>query len=201
GRIDHIEFNRIEIGGDHFLLNESLVWKPEGDTVWLRETRQMAVTEINRADSYWTLSFNTALHNVSGKSLAFGSPTTHGRPLAGYGRLFWRGPRSFTGGMVIGPEAREDYLGESLPWLAFCGTHDGFDEQSTLLFVDDPSNPRYPNKWFVRFNPYACVSFSFMFDETYDLAADDTLSLAYHIVIMDGLRDQAMLAEIAQRVK
>lgn len=200
GRIDHTGFSRIEVDGDYFLLEESLVWKPTEAATWLQETRQIQVTEVNRADSYWMLSFRMALHNVSGEALAFGSPTTHGRPQAGYGSLFWRGPRSFTGGQVIGPQAQEDYMGEPLPWLAFCGTHDGADAQSTLLFIDDSSNPRYPNKWFVRTTPYACVSFSFMFDETYTLPADGTLSLTYHIAVFDGARNPETLARVAAKM-
>ena len=46
----------------------------------------------------WTLGFATTFTNVTESVLVLGSPTTEGRPNAGYGGLFWRGPRSFTGG-------------------------------------------------------------------------------------------------------
>jgi hypothetical protein len=141
-----------------------------------------------------------ALHNVSHQTLDFGSPTTHGRPNAGYGSLFWRGPRAFTGGTVIGPEAHEDYMGVSMPWIAYRGTHDAVDDQSSLLFVDDPANPRYPTLWFVRSAPYACVSYAFMFDESYSLAAGDTLALRYHMAIFDGAVETETLARVAAQI-
>src|SRR5690606_4499119 len=115
------------------------------------------------------------------------------------GSLFWRGPRSFTGGEIIAPELHDDYMGVSMPWIAYRGRHDdGSKSPSTLLFIDDPSNPRYPNKWFVRTDPYACVSFSFMFDEPYLLQPDETLSLTYHIVIFDGAPDRDELERVAE---
>ena len=43
----------------------------------------------------WTLDMAFELTNVCSEALIFGSPTTQGRPMAGYGGLFWRGPRSF----------------------------------------------------------------------------------------------------------
>jgi hypothetical protein len=200
GRIDHQRFAHMEAEGDHFRLDEEVLWKPDEEKIWLRETRQIAVTEINRAEGYWILSFSSAFHNVSGQTMSFGSPTTNGRPLAGYGSLFWRGPREFTGGRLVAPDVREtalDYMGAALPWLAYVGAHDNSDKQSTLLFIDDPTNPRYPNKWFVRTEPYACASFSFMFDETYELAHDARFSLSYRVAIFDGAQEAETLARIA----
>ncbi len=101
---------------------------------------------------------------------------------------------------MIAPEVREtalDYMGASMPWLAYVGAHDNSNKQSTLLFMDDPANPRYPNKWFVRNEPYACVSFSFMFDETYELEPDQTFSLAYRVAIFDGAQNAETLARVA----
>ena len=201
GRIDHVSFENIEIATDHFALTETIEWKPDAATIWLRESRRMQITEINRNASYWTLRHTMSFQNVSAQTLAIGSPTTHGRPDAGYGSLFWRGPRSFIGGKVTGPEPREEYRGERFPWLAYTATQDEVDDLSTLLFVDDPSNPRYPNKWFVRNTPYACVSYSFMFDEAYEMAPGDSLSLTYHTVIFDGVPDVDTLAQVAKKAQ
>src|SRR5260370_1413254 len=77
-------------------------------------------------------------------------------------------------------------IGKKSLWLAFTGRHDGNRDQSTLLFIDQPGNPRYPNKWFVRNDPYACVSCSFMFDEYYPLQPDEALKLAYRVGIGNG---------------
>ena len=149
----------------------------------------MDVTQVQPDQGYWTLSFQTRLTNCSGQTLGFGSPTTNGRPAAGYGGLFWRGTRSFTGGRILladGTEGEEAAMGQRSPWLAYYGRHDGGGEASTILFVDDPSNPRYPTQWFVRHGYSATVSFALTFDREYDLPDGETLALAHRIVFADG---------------
>jgi hypothetical protein len=91
----------------------------------------------------------------------------------------------------------KENMGKQSPWLAFTGWHDGNAEQSTLLFIDQPGNPRYPNKWFVRNDPYACVSCSFMFDESYTLQPDEALKLAYRVVIGNGEWSRLQIEEYA----
>ena len=90
----------------------------------------------------------------------FGSPTTAGRPNAGYGGLFWRGPRSFTGGTVITPDGTggDELMGTRAPWLAFAGRHDERRRASTLVFRDAPANFSYPSQWFVRSTPFAACA-------------------------------------------
>lgn len=69
---------------------------------------------------------------------SFGSPATLGLPGSGYAGLWWRGPRSFTGGTVLTPGGVADpteIRGQTAPWLAFVGDHDGVDRKSTLVFV------------------------------------------------------------------
>ena len=57
-------------------------------------------------------------------------------------------------------------MGRKSPWLAYVGLHDGSGGGTTVLFLDSPTNVRFPCKWFVRNNPYACASCSFMFKST-----------------------------------
>ncbi len=55
--------------------------------------------DVDPADGSWALTWSTAVTNRRAEPLRFGSPTTHGRPDAGYTGLFWRGPGPFvTGG-------------------------------------------------------------------------------------------------------
>ena len=128
------------------------------------------------------------LKNVRAETLIFGSPTTKGRPLAGYGGLFWQGPRSFLNGTILAADGLKgpEVIGKAASWLAYIGSHDGNEDKSTILFLDHPTNPRFPNKWWVRNDPYACVSCSFMFDEEFNLEPENTLLLNYRVVLDDG---------------
>ena len=92
-------------------------------------------------------------------------------------------------------------MGQSAPWLAFTGKHDGSGDPSggspsggraavpasTVALLDHPANPRYPTKWFVRNTPYACASFAFAFDEELTLPTDHSLRFRYRLLIADGV--------------
>ncbi len=195
----HDSWESIEVDDNSFSARQKLSWITQAGEHWIDETRCIAVDALDPDAGYWALDFSTALRNVKDvaprlsraeahSTLHIGSPTTEGRPLAGYGGLFWRGPRSFDQGKVITAAGHEGpaAMGQPAAWLAYTGHHDGSGNTSTLAFLDHPSNLRYPNKWFVRQTPYACASFAFMFDEVYALQAGDTLTLRYRIVIASG---------------
>jgi hypothetical protein len=74
-------------------------------------------------------------------------------------------------------------------------------EQSTLLFIDQPSNPRYPTKWFVRNEQYPGVSYAFMFDEKYTLQPGEKLSLSYRIVLASGAWSRIEIEDYLARHK
>src|SRR5690242_9132671 len=96
-----------------------------------------------------------------------------------------------------GPEI----MGRASSWLAFSGWHDGNGEQSTILFIDHPHNPRFPTKWFVRNEPYACVSCSFMFDEESILPPGEQFALAYRVVLSCGEWSRAAIEEYLERMQ
>jgi len=119
---------------------EELDWLTSDGARWFTEHRRIVLSIVDEA---WSLTFTTAMTNVSGAEIRLGSPTTEGRPNAGYGGLMWRGPRSFTGGEVIAPDdtGGDDLMGVRAPWLAFRGRHDGHGRTSTLVFVDGRRTP------------------------------------------------------------
>lgn len=201
GRIQHTNWREI-ICAERVCCSEQLRWITQAGETWIDEERQMAVNEIEPADGYWSLDLSVQLLNVSPRPLAFGSPTTEGRPEAGYGGLFWRGPRSFLHGQILADGTLEgpEIMGQSSPWLAFCGWHDGNGDQSTIIFIDRPSNPRFPTRWFVRNDPYACVSCSFMFDQEYHLQRGEQLTLAYRIALCNGAWSRARIEQYLQRM-
>jgi methane monooxygenase PmoA-like len=168
-------------------VTESLAWDTEQGERWCTESREL---NFSVGSAAWTLGFATTFTNVSGRELVFGSPTTEGRENAGYGGLFWRGPRSFTGGSVLVPgrSGGDELMGVRAPWLAFRGQHDGSGRFSTLVFVAD-SQPQ----WFVRSTPFAAVCPAPFFDTEVPLAPDASMSFRYAVVIADGAPDPAEL--------
>lgn len=200
GRIQHANWQEL-ICDESVSCVEQLQWITHAGEMWIDERREIAVREIDPAGLYWSLDLSFQLTNVARHPLVFGSPTTEGRPQAGYGGLFWRGPRSFLHGKILAAGNLEgpEIMGQSSPWLAFSGWHDGNGEQSTLLFIDQPGNPRFPTRWFVRNEPYACVSCSFMFDEEYILQPREQLTLAYRVVLGCGAWPRAAIVEYLAR--
>src|SRR4029079_12035223 len=83
---------------------QRLGWITEGGRRVVEEQRRFSFL-VEPAAGTWRLTFATEMRNVSGATLAFGSPTTQGRDNAGYSGLFWRGPRSFGGGRVLMADA------------------------------------------------------------------------------------------------
>ena len=200
GRILHRAWDDVRCDEDGALLRERLEWVSHEGEIWIAEDRQIGVDDVDVARGYWSLDLGFRLRNARGQPLVFGSPTTAGRPLAGYGGLFWRGVRSFLHGTILAGGGLEgpEVMGQSAPWLAYVGLHDGNGQQSTLLFLDHPGNPRFPNKWFVRNDPFAIVSCSFMFDEEYVLAPEEELAMSYRVVLANGAWDRARVEEYAR---
>ena len=195
----HDGFDAVDVTDGEARIEQRLRWITEQGGQWLTERRRLVFAVLPDADA-WTLTFETALTNTRGAVIDFGSPTTEGRADAGYAGLFWRGPRSFNRGTILasqGPGGPE-MMGERSRWLAYVGRHDEVDATSTLVFVDADSNPGHPTKWFVRDVPYACVCPAPFFDEIHPLAADDTLTLRYTVVVADGSWDAERIASVVK---
>jgi Methane oxygenase PmoA len=202
GTMRHEDLDLVTERGDVIRLDERLSWVTESGQTPVSERRRIAASAWPDAGA-WVLAFETALTNVSGAEIAIGSPTTEGRPNAGYGGLFWRGPRSFTGGEVLTPggSGGDELMGARAPWLAFAGRHDGNGHGSTLIFRDEPRNFSYPSQWFVRSTPFAAVCPAPFFDTVYPFAAGASLTLRYDIVVVDGLLDTGGCAALAERAR
>lgn len=192
GSMRHRAFERVEAGDGTIRVVQSLDWVTEQGETWFTEQRGIQLS-VDAAAAAWTLEFDTSFTNVSGSKIVLGSPTTEGRPNAGYGGLFWRGPRSFTGGRVHAPGGGEP-MGARAPWLGFTGQHDGHGRFSTLVFVDAPDNPGHPTQWFVRAEPYACVCPAPFFSTKVTVRRGATLEYRYAIVIADGESEVDRLA-------
>jgi hypothetical protein len=207
----HRAWERIECGAGGIHLQHRVTWVEYGGAEWLDESRSLSVVDLDADEGWWALDVASTLRNVSSAPLVFGSPTTHGRPNAGYGGLFWRGPRSFNRGAILAAGALEGpgVMGQRAPWLAYTGKHDGTDgpaaavsapaAQSSLVFVDRPDSFRYPTKWFVRDEPYGCASFAVTFDEEHALAPGASFALHHRIVVVDGALTRPQIERLASR--
>ncbi|TXS50024.1 PmoA family protein [Streptomyces sp. t39] len=200
GRMRHDRFEPLSPGGDRVTLDEHLTWVENGGREWARERRTLTVHSVDPGAGAWALDWTIALTNIHDAPLRFGSPTTAGRPSAGYTGLHWRGPRDFTGGDVLGPEGSGGageagaaaLMGSPARWLAFTGVHDEVDARSTLVFAHAPENAgaAHPSHWFVRSEPVPTVAFSWAFFEEFALPPGARFAYRYRIVVADGELDR-----------
>lgn len=176
---------------------EALDWVTEAGEHLFEEQRTVAATLLD--DDSWLLAFATRMRNVSGRPIPIGSPTTRGRENAGYGGLFWRGPRSFTGGSVLAPgiAGGDELRGARAPWMGFTGRHDVTSAASTIVMIDDPGNVQHPPQWFARSEEFACLCPAPFFNEEHEVEPDATLDLRYGVVIADGASDPDRAAALA----
>lgn len=185
-------------------LVETLDWVTEARATVFEEHRTMGATILDAqtpgaASDAWLLGFQTRLRNVTDRPIPIGSPTTRGRENAGYGGLFWRGPRSFTGGTVLAPGVAggDELRGTRAPWMGFSGRHDGSGGASTVVMIDDPGNVQHPPQWFARSEDFACLCPAPFFSEEHTVEPGDTLVLRYGVVVADGASDPDRAARLA----
>ncbi|BCB75901.1 PmoA family protein [Phytohabitans flavus] len=197
GSATHQEMTALTTDGDKLAVAHRLDWRTEAGEPVFDERRSLAVTVLDgRA---WALVFATEMANVSGSTLDIGSPTTKGRPNAGYGGLFWRGPRSFTGGTVQSPERTgggNDLRGTRAEWLAY--RSDG-GRGSTIVMVDDPANPRHPTPWFARSEEFACLCPAPFFHEEVAVPHGETVGFRYAVVVAAGDHGDEGTRKLAER--
>ncbi|MGY1720966.1 PmoA family protein [Blastococcus sp. SYSU DS0552] len=187
GRMRHDRFAEFAVADHEVRLVEELTWVTAAGEDWVTERRELRWHGVDVERGTWALDFGTELCNVRGRDLHVGSPTTHGRPDAGYTGFFWRGPRGFTGGevLVADEDAAPEPMGATSPWLAYTGLHDEVDGGATLLFMAGTSSAAVPLRWFVRREPFPAVNPSPAFSEEVTLAPGDALTLRHRVVVVD----------------
>ncbi|WP_326671275.1 PmoA family protein [Streptomyces canus] len=198
GSMRHDGFPVLSVEDDRLTVAEELTWVENGGTEWAREVRGITVHSVDEEAGSWALDWSIRLTNTRDEPLAFGSPTTAGREMAGYTGLQWRGPRDFTGGSVFAPDTDGDadkLMGSQSPWLAFTTEHDDVDAHSTLVFAHapenlDPQNAIHESHWFVRSEPFPTVAFSWAFFEEFELPPGESFEYRYRLVVADGAWDE-----------
>jgi hypothetical protein len=205
GRMHHVCWHTLGTHADSVFvrLDHDVDWLASTGERWISERRTWDVDDLNSEAGWWSLRFKTTLTNARGNDLEIGSPTTHGRPMAGYGGLVWRGPRDFAdpGATVLGPDGKagSDMMGHQARWLSFTGKHDVSDSVSTLIFINEPDSFRYPTEWFVRTTDTPLVAFAPTFFTPHILQPGEAIKLHHRIVIADHAWSRERIEEFVGR--
>ncbi|MFS0705668.1 PmoA family protein [Cellulomonas sp. 179-A 9B4 NHS] len=203
GSMDHQALTRLDVStgpvGDRVDVAHTLAWHTQAGEHVVDEERALSVVVPADHDDAWVLLFDTTMTNVSDRAMPIGSPTTRGRENAGYGGLFWRGPRSFTGGTLLAPDVAggEEVRGQRAPWMGFTGRQDGTGNAATVVMVDAGDNPVHPPQWFARRDMFACLCPAPFFSEEVPFDAGASLRFRYAVVVADGTGDPARGAALA----
>lgn len=206
GRMRHDAFTTVRESGSEASFTEQLTWITRAGDEWLAETRSHRFHGVDTDRGLWQLDFATTLRNVSDRELELGSPTTQGRPRAGYTGFVIRMPRAWTGGRVLAGGLADDagadaVMGSSAPWVAVSGEHDEFDGGGTVLAFAGTSTGAPPIRWFVRNEPFPILAPSPSFDEVIVLEPGVTVSLSHRHVFGDRVwtpdETRAIAAELA----
>lgn len=196
GTMKHLNFHQEPTGGDEVVFDEQLEWITAAGQRWMDEHRVQRVHSVHPGDEagrggVWAVDLNTTLTNVRGSTIRLGSPTTAGRPAAGYTGWFWRGPRAWTGCSVTSSTGLSDeaeIMGTEAQWVAFSSQHDDLDGGGTVLVYSGTSRSEHtdvpPVKWFTRTGTFAVASPSPAFDQEIHLPADGVLQLNHRFVFI-----------------
>jgi hypothetical protein len=177
-----------------------LEWVSESGERMFAEHRALTARVLDEAT--WALTFETTMTSITGQAIRIGSPTTRGRENAGYGGLFWRGPRSFTGGRLFtaqGSGTGSELRGRRHEWMAFEGRHDEVDGVSLIVMLDAATNPHHPPQWFARSEEFAALNPAPFFSEEIPVVAGERLTFRYAVGISDA--DGSRAADIAERLR
>lgn len=200
GSIEHNGFSSLTSTPEQVSVGEILSWRNSSGERWFSEVRETVFSNVAVQEQSWQLDFSTKLTNASGRALDLGSPTTHGRPNAGYTGFFWRGPRSWTGCAILGPDGMEGeaMMGTPAPWIALAGQHDELDGGATIVALAGTTSSSVPLKWFVRSEPFAALAPSPAFDEAVALAPGESLRLHHRYIFVDRICERGEVERIAK---
>ncbi|MFC8097795.1 PmoA family protein [Streptomyces sp. NPDC057363] len=201
GRQLHRDFTAQHSDGGSAHLTETLQWLSSGGETWIGERRELRFHGADPDAGTWALDFATELTNTNNAPLSLGSPTTHGRPGAGYTGLFWRGPRAWTGCDIITADGQDGdaAMGSQAAWAAAAGDHDEIDGGATVLAYAGTTSAPVPLKWFARSSAFACLNPSPAFDTEIELQPGGSLRLSHRFVFIDRKLDHDELEPIAKR--
>ena len=162
---------------------EELEWIDGQGEMIAGERRVVGAPEIDESAQAWSLDLDSEIRNTGRRPLRFGSPTTEGRPLAGYAGLAWRGTDAMRGARVLfdDTEPGGEDMGRRSRWFACTGS------DATVAIAEHPGNPRVPNRWFVRTDEYLLVTSSPVFDNALTVEPGRSLRMRHRLLVANGV--------------
>jgi hypothetical protein len=183
---------------------QHLDWRAADGSIILTEERTWNADAVRTGDAEWLVtSVRSRWVNTGDGPLAFGSPTTAGRPHAGYGGFFLRLAPSFDGAEIVVPRVGDpqdaggstvseaEAMGSTRPWL---GMRSG---DASVLMVPAPDNPGGRSPWFVRSNGTPMLCAAPFFHRELHLEAGGTLDWGWSLLVADGAVDEHAFAAAA----
>jgi len=159
----------------------------------LTEHRQIIVSSPKKDGSYtldWKHAFKAKEKVVLGRTPRIGEP--NGVAHGGYAGFSLRLNKQTSKWNFLDSEGRKESHGKRARWMSFSGSTTSGSASTTIF--DHPSNPRYPNYWFVVEDmPY--FSPAFLFEKSMVLDAGEDLNLTYRIKIQSQIPEVEAIEE------
>lgn len=180
---------------------QQLAWCTANGEQFLTEERIWSARTVMAGGVEWICTtVRSSWANCSAGSLAFGSPTTSGRPAAGYGGLFLRLAPTFDGAAILVPSRSRRgtavieesmAMGVSHAWMAMRSA------DASVLVVPSGQNPRSPTPWFVRSSETPMLCAAPFFHEAYELAAGGVVDWEWSWLTADGAVEDGVIRAAA----
>ncbi|MCU1633320.1 MAG: hypothetical protein JWM61_1972 [Micrococcaceae bacterium] len=189
-------------------MRQQLAWCAADGTAFLSEERTWSVGAVPVGGVEWfRTTVRSRWRNISGGELVFGSPTTAGRPDAGYGGFFLRLAPTFDGADVVAADPDVDRLrapgtgdrvheaqamGSTGPWLGMKSV------DTSVLMVQEPGNPGGYSPWFVRSTGTPMLCAAPFFRTVMRLEPAGILDWSWSLLVADGAVGEEAFAEAAR---
>ena len=158
-------------------------WRSVRGRPLLEETRKLRFAQSGGSpEPGWALEWRSALQNIAGEPIGFGSPTTAGRPAAGYGGLFLRAaPQLHDADVLL--DGIPVPTGEAMGRRGTAMTLRGGGAAVTMTASAD--NPVTPTTWFVRTGESVMLCSAPFFDDVFELAAGESATWIWRLEVRD----------------
>ncbi|WP_418274958.1 DUF6807 family protein [Isoptericola jiangsuensis] len=179
------------------VLLDTVAWTDQHGEPVLEERRRIGARLL---DDGWVLEWRSTLHAAHGP-LEIRSPSTNGRPGAGYGGVFWRLPLTSTTRVLSAEgEGQDAAHGSTSPWVAFVQRHRDARgaERTTTTLLAQTSPARH---WFLRSQEYPGACPALAWDAPLLVPDGGTVETGIVAAILDRELDADEAATLAAHLR